>query len=124
MIVRNFRELEKVADELLRSFYYIEAPGASIYREENDKAVVELEVPGVKREDIKVTGKQDTVQGMTERFTGIVVKWKDRKGQDCLRSYYLPQYNIDKTEVFLKDGILTIEVPKKTTGRSRDFPIK
>jgi HSP20 family protein len=89
--------------------------------------VVELELPGVKRDDVTVEfgGGELTVSGQ--------VKERERKG--FLRTRTRPvgrfDYRVslpaeveeDKVTASLSDGVLTVRVPKTERARQRKIPI-
>lgn len=75
--------------------------------ESGDREIT-LELPGVKREDLKVEWDGDI----------LVVKGKRGK-REFERSFILSprRTDLDKMEAKLEDGILTISLPKKETTR-------
>jgi HSP20 family protein len=134
-------ELEQVTDRMRRmleqTFGGFGWPSPSSERagwsplvdiEEEDEAyVVEAEVPGVKREDVNVelVGNELTIVGE--------IKEKERKG--TLRrqtrrtgrfdySVSLPHHvDSDKIEASLKEGVLTVRVPKSERDQRRRIEI-
>ena len=99
-------------------------PEIKIDVSEDDKGYcVKAEVPGVKKEDIKVS-----VEGNQVSITAEVKKEQEEKrGETVLRSerYYGMQsrsftlmHDVDqgKAEAKYQDGILELSLPKKTNG--------
>lgn len=91
---------------------------------ETDQAyVVKAEIPGVKKEEIKIDidGNQVSISAETKKET------EEKKGETVVRSerYYGQQYRsftlakeIDdaKAEAKYRDGVLELTLPKKTSG--------
>jgi len=99
---------------------------------EDDRAYrVKAEVPGVKKEDIKVSIDGNRVAISTETKREV----EEKKGEKLIHSerYYGKQYrafmldqNVDeeKAEARYSDGILELVLPKKQGGGTRQLPIK
>lgn len=105
------------------------APSANI--SETDKEyLVRAELPAVKKEDIKVTvdGGIITLEGerkqekqeKTEKFHRVESFYGAFS-----RSFSLPE-NVDPTNIKCEssDGVLTVHIPKKDTGKSKPVEIK
>ncbi|MDY7104649.1 MAG: Hsp20/alpha crystallin family protein [Actinomycetota bacterium] len=95
--------------------------------ETDDAYLVEVELPGVKRNDIDVTlsGRQLTVSGerKEKERTGIL----RRRTRVTGRFYYevtLPAADPDaEVSAGYDDGVLTIRVPKPEADRPRRIPV-
>lgn len=99
--------------------------------EETDNSfIVKAEVPGMKKEDIKVTIDED---GIT--ISGERKKEKEEKGKTYHRiemaygkfKRYIPfpkEVEPDKAKAKYKDGILEIEVPKSEKAKPKEIEIK
>lgn len=74
---------------------------------------VEIELPRFKREDVKVEVVKNTLQ--------ITAK---NGRTNYVRAFSLPDSNLDKAEVKLADGVLTVTVPKAETAKTRLLEIK
>lgn len=136
----------KETDELLRSFspllgrwprmfennggtQYEWAPVADISETEKEY-VVKAELPGVKREDVKVTLEDGVLTIQGERKVE-----KDEKGEKShrverfygtfFRSFTLPD-NVDAAGIRAesKDGVLNIHVPKLKVEKTKAVEIK
>ena len=87
----------------------------------NDSYEIRVEVPGLKKDDIDIVCEKD---GIT-----ISCEWKE-KNNYSLRSgkfkrfYRITDYEMDKVEAQLSDGILTIKAPKNEKSISRKIKIK
>lgn len=88
---------------------------------ENEQAFdVEVEMPGVNKEDVKVTVEQQrvTIEGDTRRAEeqrdGQNVVYAERSTRKFVRSFMLPSEVDDSTaQARLENGILKMTLPKK-----------
>lgn len=79
--------------------------------------VVELDMPGVKKEDLKIS-----VEGRELLVTG---ERKGRVSATVRKRYSLPDdVDADKIEAELKDGVLAILLPKTESVKPKLIPIK
>lgn len=108
-----------------------EAPGRiTLDVTENDKAyTVRAEIPGVNKEDIKVS-----VDGNQVSISAEIKKEKEEKGETTLRRecYYGSVYrsftldqDVNEAEVKAKygDGVLTLTLPKKSGTAAKQISI-
>jgi HSP20 family protein len=99
--------------------------------EENDaNIVICAELPGMKREDIKLSGSGDSLCISGERRFGEEEKKKNYrrversygKFQRCLT---LPSdVAWDKTKAVYRDGVLELTLPKAASAQVRQIPIQ
>ncbi len=96
--------------------------------ETDDAYVVEVELPGMKREDIsvEVAGRRLTVSG--ERKDRQRVGILRRRTRTIGRFHYevvLPGDVVeDEVAASLQEGVLTVRVPKTERDRARRIPVK
>lgn len=109
-----------------------EAPEIKMDVLEDDKAYkVKAEIPGVKKEDIKVSidGNQVSISAEVKKET------EEKKGETVIRSerYYGNQYrgftlqqDVDqaKAEAKYENGVLMLTLPKKETGSVKQLTIR
>ncbi len=83
-----------------------------------DKIIVKAPIAGVKPEDIDVAISEDVVTIRGDRKDEFAVEKDNYYVQECFwgsfsRSVILPTSTVaDKAEASLKDGVLTIQIPK------------
>jgi HSP20 family protein len=84
---------------------------------------VQAEMPGVKKEDVKVTIENQRVtmeaeaKNETEQREGEHVVYSERSTQKFMRSFTLPSDVDDAAaEAKMENGILTLTLPKKQGG--------
>lgn len=98
--------------------------------EEKDDIFVKMALPGIKKDDIKITINEDniTIKGQS----------KDEEKEDKDKKYYfrsmetsfeqsfnLPtKVNPDKVDAEFKDGVLTVKLPKTEEVKPREVEIK
>ncbi|HRX44020.1 MAG TPA: Hsp20/alpha crystallin family protein [Candidatus Dojkabacteria bacterium] len=102
---------------------------ANIWEEEN-KIYVKMAMPGVKKEDIKisVTGDTLSIEGESkEEKEEKEKKYFLKTFQSCSysQSFNLPSLvNPDGVEAKFEDGVLTITLPKAKESESKQISIK
>jgi len=124
-----FRALEEVMRETgTEPFWpHAEAPGIRLDIQDTDQAYeVRADIPGVKKEDIKVSvdGRQVSLSVQSEQASqqqqeGML--WRERRSGQWYRSFGLPQ-EVDDTQAQARyqDGVLHLTLPKKAgTGGTR-----
>ena len=96
--------------------------------EEDGSYVVEADLPGVKREDvnIEIVGNELTITGdVKERERkGAMRRQTRRTGHFEYRLSLPTQVDPDKVEASLKDGVLTVRVPKAERAQRRQIEVK
>jgi len=97
--------------------------------EGGDCLYAEAEVPGVAREnlDILVVGNELTVKGRRSEPEGKEVSYhrRERGTGEFSRTLTLPvEIKADSVEAALKDGVLTLKLPKADEARPRKITVK
>jgi HSP20 family protein len=92
---------------------------------------VRAELPGVKKEDIKVSVEHDRVtieaecRTANERREGENLMYSERTARKFLRSFTLPTEVDDAAaQARLEDGILNLSLPKKQGSEARRLSIQ
>lgn len=90
---------------------------------------IEIDIPGVKKEDIEVSVEGSDVmiraetRGQSEGGSGRKVHVERYTGQ-LFRSFSLPhEFDSDRCEAHYQDGVLSLTLPKRTGGESKRLPI-
>jgi HSP20 family protein len=99
---------------------------------ENEKSFqVQAEMPGVKKEDIKVAieNQRVTIEGESkhdeEKREGENVVYSERSARKFMRSFMLPTEVDDATaDARLEDGVLTLTLPKKQASAAKRLTIQ
>jgi HSP20 family protein len=104
------------------------APRTNIY-DSGDKLQVIAEVPGMAKEDLKVKiqGNYLELSGIRnlEAPRGYNAHRVERNMSEFTRSFTLPaEVNADKIEAVLRDGLLTLVLPKAEAARPKQISIK
>ncbi|HZR13608.1 MAG TPA: Hsp20/alpha crystallin family protein [Acidimicrobiia bacterium] len=133
-----FRELERTASELRR---YIDTGFGSLVpgladmftpladvEETDDAYVAEIELPGVKKDDIavEVAGRRVTVSGeRREAERKGILRSRTRSVGRFHYEVTLPgELDAEHVEASLADGVLTLRVPKATAERPRRIEVR
>jgi HSP20 family protein len=102
-------------------------PAADV-EETADAYLVELELPGVKRDDVTVEfgGGQLTVSGQVKERerVGFLRSRTRQVGRFDYRVDLPAEVDEDNVTASLTDGVLTVRVPKTECARQRKIPIK
>jgi HSP20 family protein len=102
-------------------------PAVNVW-EENDALKVEMELPGVKSEqlDISVAGGELSVKVNVpeEVQEGMTYHRRERPVGSFSRLVRLPvEVNADRVEADLRDGVLTITLPKAESAKPRKINV-
>ena len=114
-----FREL----DELERAFFGRESSKLAQFstdiRDNGDEFLLEADLPGVKKEDIKLDLSANILTISAERHSEYEEKGKKGNYVRCERSYGSYQrsfdttgIDVDKIDAEFKDGVLKLTMPK------------
>jgi HSP20 family protein len=103
------------------------SPVADI-EEKDDAYVVQVELPGVKPEDvtIELIGNELSVAGEVkeEQREGVVRRRMRRYGRFEFRVTLPDQLDAEKVDAALEDGVLTLGVPKTERAKRRQIEVK
>ncbi|MBB6062021.1 HSP20 family protein [Thermosipho japonicus] len=121
-----FVELQKEIDRLFEDFVRpsrfdtTHFPKVDVY-ETDKEVVIEAELPGLKKDDVKITIEDNVLTIKGERKFNREDKGKNYKIIERAEGYFersfgLPEYvDVEKIKAKFNDGVLTIELPKKET---------
>ena len=103
-------------------------PALNIW-DDRDSIRAEAEVPGFKMKDLEVTvmGNQLTIKGRREvsKREDATLHRHERFTGEFVRSMTLPvEVNPDKVDATLKDGVLTLVMPKTQAALARKITVK
>ena len=137
--VRNpFHQLRNEMDRLLTDYFVPAADGLMphVFREQpamnvwqrDDALYVEMEVPGVKGEqvDVAVAGGELTVKidRPEPNEEGVTYHRRERPVGSFRRSLRLPfEVDADKVEAEIRDGVLTVTLPKAEAAKPRKISV-
>ena len=97
--------------------------------EDGDTLHAEVEVPGLTMKDVEVSviGAELTIKGQRKPVQGekLTFHRQERPVGAFARTITLPyEINADAVEATLRDGILTIRLPKSESARARRINVK
>ena len=131
----GFGPLHTVFNDLFDENFDRAQPGKSMWHpavdvlESKDSYLVRAELPGMKKEDIKVEVKDGTLtisgESKSEKpAEGIEYRHVERVAAKFWRSFSLPEIaKQDGIEAAYKDGILEVRVPKAEEAKPRQIEI-
>ncbi len=134
----QFQQLRREVDDLLGSVGLAVPslpgltapvfPAANVW-DAGDALCVEAELPGVKMEELEVyaVGNELTLKGRRPAPTDerIAYHRRERGTGDFSRVLLLPvEVDADRVEATLKDGVLTIKLPKAEAAKPRRIALK
>jgi HSP20 family protein len=97
--------------------------------ESKDSYLIRAELPGMKKEDIKVEVKDGVLTLSGERKAeqpaeGVEYRHSERVAAKFWRSFSLPEtVKLDAIEAAYKDGVLEIRVPKAEEAKPRQIEV-
>lgn len=110
------------------------APLSQVLRAEEEERpnalILRVEVPGVSKDQIQLEMVEGMLRLRVERRSGQVVETEAARRSEfaygtAARSFLLPKDAcLDDISAELKDGILTISVPRASQGEGRSIPVK
>ncbi len=97
--------------------------------EDGDRLFIEAEIPGLTMEDIEVqvTGNELTIKGERHPVEGenLTFHRQERGMGSFCRTLTLPtEVNAENVEAVLKDGVLTITLPKADEAKARKIAVR
>ncbi|PLV59111.1 Hsp20/alpha crystallin family protein [Thermotoga sp. KOL6] len=136
-IFKPFRELQREIDRLFEDFFRSDlrpaaeafAPDMDVY-ETDDEVVVEVEIPGIDRKDVKITVEENILKISGEKKVEREQKGKnyyfvERSAGKFERAIRLPDYvDVEKIKAEYKNGVLTIRIPKKEERKKRVIEVE
>ncbi|OHD07176.1 MAG: hypothetical protein A2086_02540 [Spirochaetes bacterium GWD1_27_9] len=119
----GFGWMQKVGDEFDKILN-----GKCDFEEEENKYLINLEVPGVKKEEINIGLKDETLTISWSRKVEKNQESKnsryERRDGSFTRSFSVKGADFEKIDAQLKNGVLTIEIPKLETIKAKKIEIK
>ncbi|HHW30926.1 MAG TPA: Hsp20/alpha crystallin family protein [Clostridiaceae bacterium] len=123
----NWFDMDKLFEDFFSDSYFpVFLPGSNAIRadiRETDKEyIIEAEVPGVSKDNIKIDLRDDvlTIAVDYNEETKIEEKGyirKERRSGSFCRSFHVDNIKHEEVKAKYNDGILTIVLPKKEEGR-------
>ncbi len=131
-------DLRKEVDRLFREFIesptrgrkdVVYLPALDIYEDE-DKIVIEAEVPGVNKGDIKISVEDNVLTIKAEKKREEKVKDKDVIYEEIAYGIYQREIELphtvdtEKIEAVYKNGVLKVSLPKKEEVKPKQIEVK
>jgi len=124
------RRMDRLFDELDRE----SAPAREgtwphgVLYDAGERLLLQVAVPGLVKEDVHISGSQDVLTVSGERRLpapeGHTIQRRERLPVRFCRTFAFPvKVDVEHAEASLKDGILTIQVPKAPEVRPRAIQV-
>jgi HSP20 family protein len=133
-LVELRREMDRLFNGFLGPEQFNPASGPRAFPalnvwEDSECLFAEAEVPGLNMKDLEILiqGNELTIKGQRQTIGGEDVQYhrRERGTGEFARFVTLPmEVNADKVEATLKDGVLTIMMPKTEVARARKIAVK
>lgn len=135
-VIRKDLGMDNFLDGFFGNFWNGDTTGDGAWRprtdvsEENDAYQVAIDLPGVKKDDIKIVVEDGvlTVSGERKQQTeekGDGYRRLERSFGAFQRSFRLPkEVEIDKIESHYESGVLSVRVPKSEKALPRQIEVK
>jgi len=125
------RELDRAFSEADRGGFALGHevwPSASV-SDEGHAWVLRAELPGLSEKEVELTVNAESVTVRAERRSdtpqGYAVHRRERAGFRMARSFSLPtKIDPDQVEAALKNGVLTVKLPKAPDAQPRQIQVK
>lgn len=93
-------------------------------RDEEDSFIIEADMPGIKKEDIKLDYKDGRLMLSVEQSEEVTDEnenyiHRERRFSSMKRAIYLKDIDATKIDATLVDGVLKVEVPKLESAKDQ-----
>lgn len=134
----NLLDIRKDIDKLFEEFFEGKAPiegdvgwtpRVDVHETDNS-FVVSADIPGLEKKDIKISMQNNVLTIFGERKMEREEKNKsyhriERYAGKFSRSFQLPTgIDADNVKAAYKNGVLTIEIPKKEEAKAKEIPVE
>ena len=127
--VNPWNEIDKAWDSFYRAADEPRKPVVQINNEET-RVTVTAELPGFGSEDIDIQVKENLLTVQAFRITEIKAEIEGKEAEEekkiiFEKSFVLPEdLNRDKFEAEMKNGLLTLDLPRKAKAAPRSIKVK
>lgn len=127
------KEIERLIDDFFSPFF-VEERGKSFIpaldiMEDEKNLVIKVDTPGMSQKDISVEIQDDQLIIKGERKEEEEIKKKnvyisERRYGSFMRRIRLPEYvQPEKAQAKIKDGVLTVSIPKKEEAKKKSISV-
>ncbi|MFU8769640.1 MAG: Hsp20/alpha crystallin family protein [Desulfotignum sp.] len=117
---RDEKNIEKTRE------LYEAAPAVDIYENE-DEILLYADMPGVAKDEISVNVDNGrlSLSGIRKLETSGAASWEEFGDVEFVRNFSVPQtIDVEKVKAELKNGVLTLHMPKSEAAKPRQVEIK
>jgi HSP20 family molecular chaperone IbpA len=105
-------------ENMFPNYYDYKTPMWSTWKEEDGNAILEVVVPGYKKEEFNLFVDEDKALKLTIEST------KQQLSYSILSSYYSNKYDFPSANAVYDAGILKITIPKAANKKQKQIPIR
>lgn len=132
----GFKEMNQIFNSMMEEFFTPESfPSMNMegikvdIKEKDEEYILEGEIPGVDKKDIKLELRDDILSISVERDEQIKEERenyirKERRSGILQRSFYLDNIKKDEIKAKFKDGILYVRLPKNKSSQPKNNQIE
>lgn len=129
--VNLFKNFDAMVNSLFSEDMNIDTRNISVdIREDEDKYVLEAELAGVSEKDVDINVENDMLtisssreEKNEEKKEGYILK--ERRSSSFCRSFMLPKdVDTGKIDASVKDGVLTLDMPKRPEAKPKKISVK
>lgn len=116
------------SDSFMPAFFNSANPIKADIRETEKEYIIDAELPGIKKEDIKLELRDDTLTISVEHNEQVNEERdnyirKERRYGSFGRSFYVENVRNENVTAKYNDGILTVTIPKAEDGKEKNHKI-
>ena len=120
-----FNEMDSLVDGFFNDYSYnlnMWAPNYDIISD-NDKYVIEMEVPGIKKSEIAIEAQDQIIKISTKKDVEKS-SYSNISSREFEKEFNLPDDVVDKNiSASLKNGILEIKIPRKAEVKTKGIKV-
>lgn len=134
--MRGFKEMNQIFNSMMEEFFtpesfpFMNMDGIKVdIKEKDEEYIVEAEIPGADKKDIKLELRDDILSISVERDEQINEERenyirKERRSGKLQRSFYVDNIKEDEIKAKFEDGILYVRLPKDKSSQFKNNQIE
>jgi len=118
-----WNDFDRMVDSLFKDMPYWDTNLPSVdVREEEDKYILEADLPGLNEKEIDVKTEKGLLTEEEKKGEYLI---RERRSSSFSRSFRLPEdVDKEKIEASYRNGVLTLELPKRAEVKPKSINVK